>query len=636
MTLAEISSRHAKPNKIEKMKVQRSPMEAWRRLEEYAAGGYDSIPSEDLSYFLKSFGIYDRPATPGRFMLRVRIPGGRLRAEQAELLGDLSREYGRDVMDLTTRAQVQLRHLRIEDLPTLLRRMEEVGISSWQTGVDNFRNIVTDPLDRLAYDSIIHTAPIIRRLQELWLGREEWVAALPRKFNTAISGTMTNRCNLFAHDCCFALANREGEYGFNVYLGGKVGAVAQSADTFLRIDEVLPFYQALIETYREFGFRDSRNKNRLYYLIREVGVFSLMAAVKDRAGREFAPAGETLVKEPRTEERDGRIRLRDGGWAVRALVPAGIFSGSDLREAGRLAERYGSGLLNLSTTQDLYLLGIKEENLSALLSEEFMERYPARRDPYHNQLVACAGSEVCPFGVIPNKPDALEMAEYLEREVPLPADASIRMHWSGCVKGCGLHGLGDIGFVGCKVREEGQSVGGVHILLGGKATTTQEEASALLKSVPLSRAGEYTAQLARAYREGRRPRESFERFESRVLRRYSKGALEFILRWNVRVAAPGGYDPLRIRADWQPNIEHNEIFILGERIYKKLCGVRPYQGTHLYAPIEKTPPVPLHRRAPEISRELSAIVMRMIAPSSKRYQVFTELIKDLEKIGYGV
>ncbi|WP_456392901.1 ferredoxin--nitrite reductase [Nitratifractor sp.] len=629
MKLAEISARHIKVNKIEKMKQSRDPMEAWRRLEEYAAGGVESIPEEDRSYFLKSFGIYDRPATPGLFMMRIRIPGGRLTSRQARVLGELSRDYGRDYMDLTTRAQIQLRYLRIEDIPTIIRKMEEVGISSWQTGVDNFRNIVTDPLDGLAYDNIIRTSPLVKELQSLWLHKEEWIAALPRKFNTAISGSMTNRCNLFAHDCCFALANRQGEYGFNVYLGGKVGAIAQSAGVFLRIDELTEFYEALIETYRDYGFRDNRNKNRLHFLIKEAGMATLIEAVQERAGRAFDEAGETLVKEPRLEERDGRIRLRDGAWALHMVVPSGIFSGTAMIEAAQNAEQYGSGTLNISTTQNLYLLGIPERRREAALSAKPFDRYRNLSSPYFNQMVACAGIDLCPFGVIPNKSDAIEMSEYLEKEVPLPADASIRMHWSACVKGCGVHELGDVGFVGCKAKEEGKSVYGVHIQIGGKSTLSQEEAYTILKSIPLSRAKKYVAQLARAYKDLRRDRESFERFESRVFRCYSKGALEFILRWNVEFAEPAGYEPLQFLSDWPANPEHNEIFLLGERIYKKLCGERPYQGTHLYNPIEKTPATPLHQKNPEIPKALSQIIMKMIAPSPKRYEVFTEVLTEL-------
>jgi ferredoxin-nitrite reductase len=632
MTLADIAARHAKPNKIEKLKARRGYEEAWKALREYAEKGYESILKEDLDYFLKCFGIYDRPATPGRFMMRVRIPGGRLNREQAEVLGRMAREYGDDYMDLTTRMQVQLRHLQIAHVPTIIEELESVGLTSWQTGVDNFRNIVTDPLDGLAHDNLIETRPLVEKMQSLWLKKSEWVATLPRKFNTAISGSASNRCNLFAHDCCFALAVGEGEYGFNVYLGGKVGAIAESADLFLRPEEVLPFYEALIEMYKTYGFRDSRNKNRLHYLIKEAGMRRVVETVKEMAGRDFLPAGETLVKQPRTEERDGRIRLKDGTFALHMVVPSGIFSGSAMEEAAQLASELGGGTLNLSTTQNLFVLGIPGSKVPEALSRKPYDRYHCISTPYFNTLVACAGSELCPFGVIPNKPDAIEMADYLGETVPLPADATVRMHWSGCVKGCGVHELGDLGFVGCKAKEGGQTVPGVHIRLGGKSTFIQEEAYTILKSVPLTRAGAYVAHLMRAYAALRKPRETFERFESRVLRRYSKGAIEFILRWNVEVAERMGFTPLGFEENWHPNIEHDEIFVLGEKLYKSLTGHPPYQGTHLYEPIETTPARHPGKIDPTIPKTVGDIVLKMVAPSPKRYEVFTEILKEMETL----
>ncbi len=632
MSLAEISARHVKVNKIEKLKATRNPMEALEALKIYAKEGFESISKEDKDYFLKCFGIFERPATPGRFMMRIRIPGGRLSSEQARMLGRLSREFGEDYMDLTTRAQVQLRYLKIEEIPTVMERLESVGISSWQTGVDNFRNIVTDPLDGLSHDSILPTQTLLEELQGLWYRKPEWVAALPRKFNTAISGSATNRCNLFAHDCCFALAMREGEYGYNVYLGGKVGAIAESANRFLREEEVLPFYRALIETYKEYGFRDNRNKNRLHYLIKEAGMQTLIEAVEERAGRSFDPMGETMIKQPRTEERSGRIRLKDGSWALHMVVPSGIFSGTAMEEAAELAERLGSGMLNISTTQNLYILGVSSEKIDEALASKPYDRYRNVSTPYFNQLVACAGIDLCPFGVIPNKADAIEMGEYLSEAVPLPDDASVRMHWSACVKGCGVHELGDIGFIGCKVKEEGQTVYGVHIQIGGKATASQEEAYTILKSVPLSRAKHYVEELLRSYRDLRRRGESFERFESRVLRPYGKGALELILRWNVEWARMHGWETLSLKEEWKPLPEHDAIFVLGEQIYRSLAGEAPYQGTHLFDPIEATPPVPLHKRNASVSRELSEIIMKMIAPSGKRYEVFTEPLVELGKL----
>ena len=630
MTLAEISARHTKLNKIEKLKQTRTYKEAWEALQEYAKKGYDAIAKEDMDYFLKCFGIFDRPATPGKFMMRVRIPSGRLTAEQAGVVGRMAKEYGQDYMDLTTRMQVQLRYLDIENIPYIIQELESVGITSWQTGVDNFRNIVSDPLGAEAFDSVIDTAPLIEKMQSLWLKKEEWVAALPRKFNTSISGNMANRCNLFAHDCCFALAVREGEYGFNVYLGGKVGAIAESADLFVRPDEVLPFYEALIRMYREYGFRDSRNKNRLHFLIKEAGMPLVVETVKEMAGRDFLDAGQTLVQQPRTEERDGRVRLKDGTFALHMVVPSGIFSGTAMLEAAELATELGSGELNISTTQNLFVLGLAEEKIPEALTRKPYDRYHCVSTPYFNQLVACAGIDLCPFGVIPNKSDAIEMADHLGATVPLPADATIRMHWSACVKGCGVHELGDIGFLGCKAKEKGETVYGVHIQIGGKSTHTQEEAYTILKSVPLTRAKHYVAELAKAYRDLRKKNESFERFESRVFRRYTKGAIEFILRWNVEAAAGKNLEPLAFDAKWEPNVEHNEIFVLGLELYKKLTGAKAYQGTHLFNPIETTLPKHPSKLNPALPKPLGDIVYKMVMPSPKRYEVFSEITKEME------
>ena len=627
MKLRDITARHTKINKIEKLKQTRSYKEAWEALNLYSKKGYESISKDDLSYFLKCFGIFDRPSTPKRFMMRVRVPAGRLTPTQAKTIGEVAKEFGEDYIDLTTRMQIQLRHLKIEDIPTVIKRLEDVGVSSWQTGVDNFRNIVSDPLDGVAFDSIIEAAPLIKRMQEIWFKKEEWIATLPRKFNTSISGTMTNRCNLFAHDCCFVLANRDGEFGFNLYLGGKVGAIAKSADIFVREDEVIELYEAVIRLYKEFGFRDSRNKNRLYYLIQEAGMDLIRRGIEEVAGREFDRAGVTMVKSKRTEEVDGKIRLKNGKFALHMVVPSGVFSGSAMVESSKVTEEFGEAL-NISTTQNLYILGVKEEDIQKALTQKPFDRYKNISSSYFNQMVACAGVDLCPFGVIPNKSDAIEMAEFLEKEAPLPNDSSIRMHWSGCVKGCGVHELGDIGFVGCKVKIDGKSEYGVHIQLGGKSTQSQEEAYTILKSIPLKSAKYYVAKLAKAYRDLRKNRESFEEFESRVFRRYSKGAIEFILRWSIEQSL----GELEFEKRWEPKSETDEIFTIGIELYKILSGQKPYQGIKDYNPIEITPPVELIKLNKTIPKGLSDIVMKMIAPKPKRYEVWSEILVELKKL----
>ena len=282
-----LEARSKKINKIEETKALKAPMDVHAKLTEIAAAGYDGLAKEDSAYFLKCFGLFDKGED---FMLRVRIPAGQVTNAQAIRIGELAEKYGNDYIDITTRMQVELRYLQIENIAKVLEALKEVGLSTFQTGVDNPRNIVTDPLDSVAYDTIIETKPIIDEMQTVFAENPEWISVLPRKFNTGILGSLSNSCNIFGHDCCFVLANKEGEFGFNIYLGARVGVQAKDANLFVGIDEVPLFFKALLSVFKTYGYRDNRNKNRLHFLLQDVGIKTFVDAVKQEAGLDFGPA----------------------------------------------------------------------------------------------------------------------------------------------------------------------------------------------------------------------------------------------------------------------------------------------------------------------------------------------------------
>ena len=228
-------ARNKKINQIEKIKDTKTTAQAMEDLKSYSSLGYESITKEDFDYYFKCFGVFDKKKENGEnsFMIRVRIAGGQLNSTQARVLGEVSRDYCDNSLDLTTRMQVELRYIKIQYLPLILEKLDEVGISTYQTGIDNIRNILTDPLDGVTSDCMIESMPILKELQKVFFKQEEWIGKLPRKFNTAISGSLSNRCNILGHDCCFYLAKKYTKYGFNVALGGKVGVVSSKADIFL-------------------------------------------------------------------------------------------------------------------------------------------------------------------------------------------------------------------------------------------------------------------------------------------------------------------------------------------------------------------------------------------------------------------
>lgn len=472
--------RSSKIAALEQKKEGKDIAGLYAKLDEFAKGGYDSIPEEDKEFFLKSFGIFDRPATPERFMIRVRVPGGALNAAQAKAIANAAIKYGKDYIDITTRMQIELRYIAVEDIPAILRELEDVGITTYQTGIDNFRNILADPLSARAEDSVIDTKPIIAQMQDIFLKNPEWISTLPRKFNTGISGSTTNRCNIFGQDCAFVLAKKGDVYGFNLYLGGKVGVKAESADMFLAPAHVAVAFEAIISLFKKYGFRDNRNKNRLKFLLDAVGMENFAAAIRESAGVDFERGGE-LLNDSKNFESKTPLMLNDKTFALHCAVPSGVFSGSDLSALADLVSEHGDGELRFTVEQNIYLLGIKEPD--NLPKSKVVKKYITYENGFLTNLVACAGTEHCPFGVITNKPDAIELAEYLHKNVKYTNP--IRMYWSACPKGCGIHACGDIGFVGTKKAVDGKVELAVDIYVGGKQDGEGEEGKLYQKGVLL-------------------------------------------------------------------------------------------------------------------------------------------------------
>lgn len=518
-------ARNKKINQIERIKDTKTMAQAMEDLKSYASLGHKNITKEDLSYYFKCFGVFDKKKENGEnsFMIRVRIAGGQLNTIQARVLGEVSRDYCKNSLDLTTRMQVELRYITIEYLPLVLEKLDEVGLSTYQTGIDNIRNILTDPLDAVATDCEINSMPILKELQEVFFKQDEWIGKLPRKFNTAISGSLSNRCNILGHDCCFYLAKKSGEYGFNVALGGKVGVVATKADIFLKnSEEVVLFFSSLIKIFKEYGFRDNRNKNRLHFLIEAIGLDELIKAIKVESKEEFQHAGEEIINTKMFNSTDGFVKLKDNTNAIHSIITAGVFNGVDMIRLAYLSDEYGSGNIRLTYEQNLFILGVKDDKKEELLSNSFFTTHKNINTPYINNLITCIGSKNCQYGIIETKGISKEICEYLNSKVALEKDEVVRLYWSGCIKGCGLNDLGDIGFQGVKFKNEAKEmVYGVNITLGGKMTHETEEGRLIYSKISIEDAKYKLKNLMNMYKNQKLKNESFELFESRVLSKLS-------------------------------------------------------------------------------------------------------------------
>jgi len=625
-------ARSKKVNKIEKVKDLKNPMQAFEQISKYAQEGYDSIPDEDKKYFLKCFGIFDKDKlTPKQFMMRIRITGGYLNAIQAKKIGEISKEFGQDYIDITTRAQIELRFLNIEDIPIILNGLEEVGLTTYQTGVDNFRNIVTDPFDQEGFDNILPSYNLLKKIEEKFLKNPDWISTLPRKFNTGISGSLANRCNIFGHDCSFVLAQKDGVYGYNMFLGGRVGIIAKNANIFLaNEEEVLQAYGAIIEIYKKYGFRDNRNKNRLHFLIDAVGMPEISKAIREVAGVDFATAGDTMAQINPIDSEHGKIQLRNGSFGIQVIVPSGIFAGSELIKISELSQIHGNSEIRFSIEQNIYILGVKDT--AALLEDSFFRKYKNVNTPYFNNLIACAGTKHCPFGVIENKEDAIEMSQYLSTAVPLES-GRIRIYWSACVKGCGTHEIGDIGFEGCKAKVDGQTEDGVHITIGGKIVSEGKNGYTVIKAAPLRFSRFFVETLMLEYKKLRLKNESFEKFHDRVLSQYSHSYIGFYMQLQAYLRTKHITIDLDINKITKTgHIEEFELFELGRKIYFALSKQEPYIAYNRFTnenPREELENI--SKLVPDIDENLKAMLIKMLDNDiNKRAVVFSELATFIE------
>ncbi len=630
-------ARNSKVNKVETTKALKKPMDVYAKLEEIAAAGYEGLAKEDSAYFLKCFGLFDKGED---FMLRVRVPAGQLNYEQALRIGEVAQKYGNDYIDLTTRMQVELRYLQIADIAKVLQELKEVGISTFQTGVDNPRNIVTDPLDGIAYDNIIETKPIINELQDIFGENPDWISVLPRKFNTGILGSLSNSCNIFGHDCCFVLAQKDGIFGFNIYLGARVGVQAQDADLFVHMDEVGLFYQSLLTVFKTYGYRDNRNKNRLVFLINDVGIENFVNAIKEEANAEFSSAGTTMVQSQNIALGSNKVLGRNGRFNYKVIVPSGIFSGSDMMAAAQAAKKFGTGDIRLTYDQNLYIINIAKDVVEEFQATELITSYEKFNNLYFNDMIACAGTATCSFGVIPNKPDAIEMAHYLNSEIPIE-NATVRMNWSACPKGCGVHGIADIGFEGCKAKDDGgNKVDGVHIFVGGKITRIAKEAHTLHKALPITEAKHHVKYLLKTYSAFKQKGETYEAFDDRYLSaNYSFQALAFYTKINYILNEKLGLD-LWFELESNPKTfkkEEFELFTFGLKLFKLLTGEKRYESVENFEPV-LTKPRSITRDEvtklnPIVPAKLSEIIYTMTHPEKReRAQVFSELIVALKEV----
>jgi sulfite reductase (ferredoxin) len=513
-------------NPNEQVKKDSHPLTVKQRvLDIYSKQGFNSIDGADLRGRLRWYGLYTQRADgiPGGktailepeeleapfFMMRIRIDGGQLTAHQLRVIGAIATEFGRDVADITDRQNIQLHWIRIEDVPTIWERLEEVGLGTTEACGDSPRVIIGCPLAGVDADEVINGAPHIKEVAETYLGDPAY-ANLPRKFKTAISGCAVHCTNHEINDISLVgVVHPTLGAGYDLWVGGGLSTnpkLGVRLGAFVEPGRVNEAWQGVISVFRDYGYRRSRMHARLKFLLADWGPEKFREVLETEYLSSPLPDGPPPAT-PATPDRDHvGVHLQKGGLRyVGAVARAGRTSGTQLTRVAELSERLGGGRVSTTAQQGLVLLDVPEESVEEVVAAMEAEDLRVRPSVFRRGTLACTGLEFCKLAIVETKARAVDLYDELERRLP-DFDQPLTLNVNGCPNSCARFQTGDIGLKGSIV----DGVEGFQIHLGGRLG---EDAGFGRKArglkVTADGAADYIERLLRTYLKERSGDESF-------------------------------------------------------------------------------------------------------------------------------
>src|SRR3989454_1547194 len=458
--------------------------------------GWEALSPGDKE-LLKWIGVFFRKPTPGKFMMRIRMPNGFATSTQLAAIADLSKRLGNGAVDITTRQQIELRGYTLETVPEIFERLRGFDLRTLQTGQDNVRNINGCALAGLTPTELLDASPLVFALDRTIVGSDgnPEFANLPRKFNMTITGCAENCTHNESQDVALVPATKfiHGTLysGFHILVGGKMGSggftIALNLAWFVEPDQAHDVVIEIIKLFRDEGARGARTQCRLVFLLEEGGLDRFLQELVQRLGAEPAPAARDARSDGHNDHFGVRRQKQPGLYSVGLRVSVGRISHESLAELGRLADVYGNGSIRLTTGQNAILVNIPEERLDALLGEPLLRELTPEPSRFFRGLVACTGTDYCNLAQIDTKARAVQISKALEER--LGADGKpITIHWSGCPAGCGNHQAADIGLRGMKVNVENRSVDAVAIYVGGRTGPQARAGTQIMDIVPCDEA----------------------------------------------------------------------------------------------------------------------------------------------------
>ncbi len=518
--------KETKAQKVERLKREKNPWEAFNEVRSFAREGRSSVVPEWASAYFKWWGVYTQGdgvgATGGKggeglatdyFMMRIGVPNGILSAQQLRVIGSLTRKYARNLADITVRQNIQLHWLTIESLPEIVDALNAVGLSPKGACGDVVRNVTGCPLAGVAGDELIDASPLALEIAELLTANPDFYN-LPRKFKISVTGCPSWCSYPEINDIALTAVKSGGQTGYSLRVGGGLSAdphLALRLDAFVLPHQAVAVVRAITEIFRDQqGLRESRDRARLKHLFLKEGwtADSFLGELESRLDFPLLPGVAEELPDDILRDHTGIHPQRETGFSyVGASVLRGRLSGDQLEAAADLADRFGSGSLRSTVSQNLIFIDIPSEKAVRLADELKEIGLQVEGSSFWRGAVACTGTEFCKLAITETKGFTRWLIDELEERLP-QFDQQLKLHVTGCPNSCGQHWIADLGLEGKKIKHEGKLTDAYYFCVGGAVGQHAAIARPVGYRCPAPLVPEAIERLLRHYLDDRSPEEN--------------------------------------------------------------------------------------------------------------------------------
>jgi len=511
---------------------------------------YDGRQTRDIPYpsgkNTKGPGtVWDAPG-----MLRIKIPYGGLNPEQLETLAELAEEYSDGIVHVTTRQDVQLHYVHLDDTPTLMRRLGAVQITTREACGNSVRNVTGCPYAGVCTDQAFDVTPYADAMMRFLLGHPD-VQNFGRKFKPTFSGCGQHACGLTAmHDVGYLAVTRESngtiERGFKFYVGGGLGAVPHQAkvfDEFLPVEEMLPMVQAIAKVFGKHGEKKNRSRARLKFLIKAWGMEKFKKVVLEERKKltydprwtqylEGVQAFEEKPSRPpgafpatngderyhRWVKANLRDQRQDGYVTATVVLPLGDLTAGQTRALADIVRKFTNGTIRATVEQNFVIRWVSKADVADLYAELDAADLSQPGAGTIVDIVACPGTDTCKLGISSSRGLAAQLRkQLLEKGARLDQSIEdLHVKISGCFNSCGQHHVSDIGFYGVNRIVQGYQVPHFQVVLGGQWENNGGSYGLPIVAIPSKRIPDALDRITEFYLRERNANERFPAFVGRI------------------------------------------------------------------------------------------------------------------------